>query len=181
MSRGIPVDELPPSVQTRARALAGGVSIELGPNSPLRDAAVRRKPAEDREHPIQIAIVEWADDPATLPDYPELKALYAIPNALGAGGKRSKRQRQIEGARRKAEGRRKGMLDLVLPAPRRDRATGAVFGGLYLEIKDEQGTLGAAQRDRIRILRAAGNRCDVAMSVDAAIAIITQYLELPKP
>ena len=58
---------------------------------------------------------------------------------------------------------------------------GTVYGGLYLEIKDEQGTVSTAQRERIAMLRDAGNRCEVAMSESAAQAIITAYLRLERP
>ncbi|MGH9886598.1 MAG: hypothetical protein ACREBE_13770 [bacterium] len=138
-SRGVTLKELPADVQAevRKRARVEPIVVELGPNSPIAPlpaATSTRRRSEDREHPIQVAIVEWADDLATLPQYPELKTIYAVPSALGAGGKQSKRKRQLEGARRKAEGRRKGMLDLVLPTPRRGD-DGRVYGGLYLEIK----------------------------------------------
>lgn len=200
MSRSIEIDELPPLLQRRARAIAATLpesaaialataaaaenGIELGPDSPLRGRLTatgrQRRRAEDREFPIQRAIIDWTDDPATLPQFPELKTLYAIPNQLGAGGKQSKGKRQLEGARRKAEGRRKGMPDLCLPAPRRG-GDDRVYGALYLEIKDEQGKASPAQRERMAALRAAGNRCEIAMSEESAKAIITTYLMLERP
>jgi hypothetical protein len=178
-SRGVSVSELPPDVQRKARALVGkgsddAFAVELGPNSPLL-GRVRCAAAVDREHPIQCEVVAWADDPATLPKYPELKMLYAIPNWFG---KHTDRQ----GARAKREGRRDGMPDLCVPVPRRVAlSTTRVYGALYVEMKAENGTVRKSQRDRIAALRAAGNRCEVAMSADAAKAIITQYLELPPP
>lgn len=166
-----------------AKANARGslcLKIDCGPDSPLR--AKPRQRRQDREYPMQCDVIVWADDPATLPEYPELKTLYAIPNQGGSG--KSKRQRQLEGARQKAEGLRRGMPDLCLPCPRLDCSatlgTSMFRGALYLEMKAETGALGLAQRRRIAQLRAAGNKCEVAMSADAAKAIITQYLQLPK-
>ena len=158
--------------------------VALGPNSPMRGAGKPRKQREDREHPIQSEVIVWADDPATLPAYPELKALFAIPNASGSGGKRTKLHRQLEGARRQAEGMRAGMPDLCLPVARvivSPTGRASVSGALYVEMKDESGTVRQSQRERIAMLRAAGNRVEVAMSADSAKAIIAQYLGLPKP
>lgn len=203
-SRGISIDELPKDLQRRARAIAdakpipardGGPNVlgrwdvpapfipaELGPNALVTAVNAAAKPrrgrAADLEHPIQVDVVAWADDLATLPQYPELKSLYAVPNAGGSG--KSKRSRQIEGARKRAEGLRQGMPDLVLPTPRRDR-DGRVYGALYIEMKDESGAVRKSQRDRIALLRAAGNKCEIAMSADAAKAMLTAYLHLSRP
>lgn len=185
----VSIDDLPKSLQQRARAIAielrtqpkPFVPDDLGPNALISAASnAPRARKADLEHPIQVEVVAWADDPATLPQYPELKALYSIPNEVGDGSKRA----LVDGARKKASGRRKGMPDLCLPTPRRvPSAMGGtiVSGALYLEMKDESGTVRKAQRERIAALRAAGNRCEIAMSADVAKAIITAYLQLPRP
>ena len=180
MSRAeISIADLPPHLQRKARALVEAepspLPVELGLASPLRVTSSRRSRATDREHPLQVDVIAWADDPATLPEFPELKTIFAVPNWFGANTKQ-------QGARAKAEGRRSGMPDLCLPSPRRASERGPrVYGALYIEMKDESGTVRRSQRDRIAALRAAGNRCEVAMSVDAAKAIIIHYLGLPKP
>lgn len=191
-NRGVAIDDLPEHLQRKARALAGASAqpkseapavvggIAIGPDSPLHHVQATRKRAVDREHPIQVEIFDWIDDPATLAEWPELESAYAIPNEVGAGGKKNARQRQIDGARKKASGRRKGMPDTCLPVPRRNPA-GGVFGALYVEVKAEEGTVGKEQIKRIALLRRVGNRCEIVMSADAAKSIFINYLSLPKP
>jgi hypothetical protein len=162
------------SLAARAGADTPSVNgVKLGKNSPLRQVAKPRQRASDLEHPIQVELFAWIDDPATIKHYPDIASAYAIPNWFGA---RTAKQ----GARAKAEGRRSGMPDLCVPSPRRT-SDGSVCGALYVEMKDESGTVRQSQRERIALLRRAGNRCEVAMSVDAAKAIIVHYLNLPKP
>lgn len=61
------------------------------------------------EHKDQVALISWAE--WQLSKYPELEMLYALPNA----GKRS----PVMGKMMKAEGMRKGILDLNLDVPKR--------------------------------------------------------------
>lgn len=183
MSRSaIPIETLPAHLQAKARAQMATqlvVPAIVGPNAVVTSPP--RAKRIDRESPTHIAVVAWANEPDTLAAYPDLAALYHIPNEVGAGGKRSARSRQIEGAKKQAMGRRPGMPDLVLPTPRR-APDGSAWGALYLELKDEStGVVRKAQLDRMRILRHAGNRVEVAMSEDAAKAILIQYLLLPRP
>jgi hypothetical protein len=165
--------------------------IVPGPNSVLhqlparppakrasRDAgaviAGRQKKAE-REHAIQVQVIDWAKSEAMLARFPELDGLYAIPN----GGGRSAR----EGQALKDEGVVAGTMDLCLPTPRcnPDAEGPRVYGACYLELKDLEGRLNAAQLARIPVLRACGNYVDVAMSFEASRALMLYYLALPRP
>lgn len=151
-----------------------GRDIEVGENSPLlTGAGSGRGKRHDLEHPEQVQLFAWANDPATLATYPELDALYAIPNWFG---QRTKRQ----GARAKAEGRRKGMLDICLPVARRTH-DGKLYGACYIEMKSISGSVREDQAIWINRLRLRGNFADVAHSFGAAQALLMYYLLLPNP
>jgi hypothetical protein len=167
--RGIPIDELP--AHLRRRAIARFAQSELGPDSPLLETPKRKQRDPGPEHAEQVKVVAWADDPETRQRFPELDALYSIPNE--SFGKR-------DGGDKKARGRRKGMPDLCLPVARRAQ-TGGIYGACYLEMKDLTGSVRESQLERIAILRARGNYVDVALSAESAIAQLTYYLSLPKP
>jgi hypothetical protein len=171
--RTVSIDELPDSARRTVQQRFGVVA--LGEGSVLLDAGngQRRRKRQDLEHPQQVALFAWADAADIRARWPELEVLYAIPNWFGFKTKR-------QGARAKAEGRRKGMLDVCLPVPRRS-AEGTVFGACYLEMKDVTGAVREAQHVWIQKLRARGNFADVATSADAAKALLLYYLSLPKP
>lgn len=136
-----------------------------GPDSPLRQLK-RRAPARDLEHPEQVKLFTWRE--ANVIAIPELELLYAIPNFSGRGASKAIRMR--DGARLKAEGRRKGMLDTCLPVARRGHHA------LYLEIKAE-GYPSPEQRWWIAALTDAGNRALVVRGFESARDVILWYLE----
>jgi hypothetical protein len=171
MSRAsVSIAKLPAHLQQKARGLAG---VDLGPESPLHSMKGRGRKRRDpgEEHDEQVALFAWADDPVVQETWPELDALYAIPNE--SFGIR-------DGAEKKARGRRKGMLDVCLPVARR-APDGSVYGSCYIEMKALTGSVRESQQERIRILRARGNFVDVAMSANAGKALLIMYLGFPKP
>lgn len=147
---------------TREELEAAGV--RLGPDSPLRQRAPR--PKKDDEHRAQAGLLTWIETDARH-TWPELAWLYAVPNFLGRG---SKTARLIAGGRAKAEGRKKGVPDLVLPVAR-----GGCFG-LYLELKTRTGSLDKEQRAWRDYLQGAGYAWVLARSTDEAKAALLAYL-----
>lgn len=117
------------------------------------------------EHVEQVRLFEWAAlAKATMP---ELDLLYAIPN----GGARHK---AVAGKMR-AEGVKKGMLDLCLPVAR------GGFHGLYIEMKrQEGGTVSADQKRWIAELRKQGYSAVVCKGWHAASEVLTAYLALSR-
>ena len=119
------------------------------------------------EHRIQAGLFKWAKLASAL--HPELALLFAIPN----GGARD----PITGAMLKAEGVKRGVPDLFLPA-----AAGP-FHGLFLEMKTASGRLSPEQHQWQRGLIKQGYACVTAHSLEQAIDTLTRYLtdrlELP--
>lgn len=112
------------------------------------------------EHAEQCALMEWVR--WWTPRLPALARLYAIPN----GGQRGKAQ----AGKLKAEGVRKGVLDLALPVAR-----GGWFG-LYIEMKAKDGRLTPEQRAEITALALDGYLGLVAYGMQEAVQIIEWYL-----
>lgn len=83
------------------------------------------KPGSEAAH--QMALFCWAALPEQQKRYPELKWLHHIPNGGSRGD--TERSRKIEGGKLKAQGVKKGVLDLMLPVQR------GGFCGLYIEMK----------------------------------------------
>lgn len=81
-------------------------------------------------------------------------------------GKRTKRT----GSRMKAEGLRKGTLDLQLLVPSKKAP------GLWIEMKTPIGTTTKEQKEFIELLRDQGYRVSICHSVQAAIDVIFEYL-----
>ena len=117
---------------------------------------------KDNEHNHQCALIQWAA--LNLKKYPELAALYAVPNA----GKRSLRM----GARMKAEGLRAGVPDLCLPVHRNG------YGALYIELKVKGGKVSELQEIWISRLRYWGNRVEVCYGWDEARDVLVDYLNI---
>lgn len=116
-------------------------------------------PLEAEEQELVIQWAEWNEV-----RWPELRLLHAIPN----GGYR----RKSEAVRLKAQGVKAGVPDLHLPVAR-----GGAHG-LYIEMKRQKGgVLSSDQQDWIRDLTQEGYECAVCAGADAAITIITRYLE----
>ena len=124
--------------------------------------AVRYKEPIPTESTEQIWLFEWAAQMAQL-RWPILDMMYHIPNE----GKRSR----ATGGRMRAEGLKKGMPDVCLPAPR--------FGyhGLYIEMKRQRGgKLTDDQREKIRKLRELGYRVEVCKGFQAAANAVEAYM-----
>lgn len=128
------------------------------------------------EHLQQVALITKLRE--IEPAHPELELLYAIPN----GGQRSPAQ----GGKLKAEGVRRGVLDLHLPVAR------GPFIGLWLENKVEypyidphgkqrryRGQLSEEQERWVARLRAHGHRVEVFYTAGEAIGHVLDYLALP--
>jgi hypothetical protein len=113
------------------------------------------------EHEEQKALIEWVQRAAK--SRPGLARLYAIPN----GGHRGK----AAAGKAKAEGVRKGVLDLCLPVAR-----GGWFG-LYVEMKAKKGgQVSPEQHDELGLLLMSGYLCRVARGTEAAMEILNWYL-----
>ena len=137
---------------TKPKVMAGGAFLYEGP-----------PPSEELEQ-------EWLFYWATVAkiQYPELRSMYHIPN----GGLRSK----AEAARFKRAGVKAGTPDIHLPAARTG-ADGKEYHSLYIELKRlKDGRVTQEQRDRIKLLRAQGNACEVCKGWQAARDVIVDYL-----
>lgn len=98
--------------------------------------------------------------------YPALGLAHAIPN----GGQRHK----AVAARLRAEGVRRGVPDIFVPAPV------GPFGGLYIELKRRDAPPSAVrpeQRDWHQRLRSAGYAVEVCRGADDAFAVALDYLD----
>lgn len=152
--------------------------ITLGPDSPLRDARVRRAALRrilPDEFEIQSALVavlvgdarkgeQFVPGAGLTGRHPELLLLFAVPN----GGARSRRA----AGRAKAEGAHAAIPDLVLPVPR------GPYTGLMVECKrpDEYPT--ARQREMHEALRSHGWLVCIVDAVDAGVRLFCEYLSL---
>lgn len=94
--------------------------------------------------------------------YPVLKLMIAIPNA-------AKRSYKLA-AMLKAEGMRKGMLDVLFLVPMQG------FAGLAIEFKKPGGKLTEEQAEYIGILQKANWLVAVETDAEAAIKLVKNYL-----
>jgi hypothetical protein len=133
---------------------------KLGPNSPLRQLA-KRAPRRDVEHQEQVKVFAWAAQNEQT--YPDLRWLFAVPNWIGV-------RTAKHGARLKAEGRKKGVLDIWLPVRR------GIHPGFALELKAEGNRATPEQQDWIKHLTREGWRVTVAFSADETIRKLKEYL-----
>lgn len=117
------------------------------------------------EHNSQVAVVRWAMEMTA--KYPELSALYAIPNA-------AKRSVALA-VHMKAEGMRAGIPDLHLPVPK------GKYCGLYIEMKYGANKCTELQKLWHERLRRIGHRVEVCYTAVAAIKVIEEYFEGMKP
>lgn len=119
---------------------------------------------DDRSYAIQGHAQSLAANPC-----PALLRLFAIPN----GGQRDK----ITAGKLKAEGVKRGVPDIMLPAPR------GRFAGLFVEMKRPKATgqaAGATSEDQdswIGYLRSAGYAVSVCFDWIAAAKEIQSYAE----
>lgn len=105
---------------------------------------------------------------------PELKWLHHIPNGGSRGD--TEKSRAIEGGKLKAQGVKKGVLDLFLPVQRQG------FAGLYIEMKKpgqqeaKNGGLSDEQIEFGNFAIAQGYRCALCYSWQEAAKELENYL-----
>ena len=132
---------------------------------PKRDKVFRpydRKPVGPSEHQEQSAVIKWwalVHQQYRLPEF----ALFAIPN----GGARD----PITGARLKAEGVRRGVVDLMLARANDQHA------GLFLEMKVGSNKPSNEQVVFMEYLASAGYLASVHWDSASAINAIQDYLK----
>ena len=121
----------------------------------------------------QTALFAWAS--LNVERYPELKWLHHIPNG-GSRGDTAK-SRAIEGGKLKAQGVKKGVLDLMLPVRRNG------FCGLYIEMKKpgqqtaKNGGLSDEQIEFGNFVSNQGYLCKLCYSWQEAAKILEDYLQ----
>ena len=123
---------------------------------------MRSIPPKTSEHAEQSAVCDWwalAHKRYGLPEF----ALYAVPN----GNLRT----FSVGAKLKAEGVRRGILDLHLDVPR------GSFHALHIEMKIWPNKPSPEQEAVMRYLVDAGYRVLVCWSAEQAVEAIKQYLQ----
>ena len=113
------------------------------------------------EHQEQVALFTWAT--VMSGRHPELKLLYAIPNAA----KRSPAQARYM----LSEGLKKGVPDICLPCARQG------YHGLYIELKRIKGGVTSPdQKEWIAALKSEGYKAIVCKGFDEAREAIEDYL-----
>jgi hypothetical protein len=126
----------------------------------------------------QIEVFRWAATMAQ--QYPALVWMHHIPNGGSRGDTAA--TRGIRGARLAAEGVRKGVADIFLPAP----GTGGC-GGLYIEMKSKEkkpktekskGGLSDEQIKFAQFVTANGFSWHCCYGAEDAIKIIKEYLAI---
>jgi len=137
----------------------------------------------EREHHDQVIVMNWCL--LNKKKYPCLGFIYAIPN----GGDRH----AAVGAKMKAEGVKKGMLDWCLPWPKQDFIAGEIVGkgnfyvvcGLYVEMKVSPvgypnsrplSKISNDQKEWIKYFLDVGYEVKVAWSADEAIGYLKEYV-----
>ena len=115
------------------------------------------KRSEDTE---QMRVMAWRN--ASMERYPELRWIYHIPNE----GKRN------NGGKVKNMGLTKGVSDLHLPYHR------GCYIGLYIEMKYGDNRPSEEQTQFLLDMQNAGHYACICYSAEAAIEVITRYLEL---
>ena len=114
------------------------------------------------EHDEQVSLMQWCI--ASQGKYPKLKRIFAIPN----GGQRHK----AVAAKLKAEGVRKGVLDICLPVP------SMLYHGLFIEMKRLKGSYATKeQKEEVAELRADGYRAEVCKGWEEARLVLIDYME----
>jgi hypothetical protein len=117
----------------------------------------------------QTALMQWARLESKA--HPDLAFLFHIPNGQKLTG--STLQRQIRGARLKAQGVKAGVPDLFLPVPRFGRH------GLFIELKAQGGRVSKEQTAWIDELSQRGYRACVCVGWLQARDEILDYLNPP--
>ena len=114
----------------------------------------------------QANVIKWSMQPSIRSRWPELALLHHIPN----GGSRD----AVEGRHLKAQGLKRGVPDLCLPAAR------GGYHGLYIEMKTEAGRASADQVWWMEHLKAGGYCARLCHGWQSAVGVLEWYLGLPK-
>ena len=123
-----------------------------------REGKKPRKPANDEEHRIQTACVQWFRY-----EHQQLRAnLFAIPN----GGRRDK----TTGAKLKEEGVLAGVADLILLYPSGE------YHALLIEMKTSTGKQSAEQKKWQQLIEPYGYKYVVCRSLGEFITAVNDYL-----
>lgn len=114
------------------------------------------------EHQEQTWLFTWKDK--LTPKYPELQAMYAVPN----GGLRH----VVIAKQLQAEGVKSGVPDVHLPVPR------GPFAGLWIEMKslDPKACMTPNQKAWFKLLTELGHRCVCCHGWVKASDAIEEYL-----
>ena len=115
------------------------------------------KRSEDTE---QMRVIAWRN--ASLQRYPMLRWLHHIPNE----GERK------NGGKAKEMGLTKGISDLHLPYPK------GCYIGLYIEMKFGDNIPSKEQTEFLKDMESVGHYTCICYSAEAAIEVITKYVEL---
>ena len=115
------------------------------------------------EHLQQSALIDWTNRPEIKEHYPLLQWLYAVPN----GGSRA----MAVAVKLKAEGVKKGVVDLFLPVPRKG------YCGFYLEMKYGNGKLTKEQSEFLEFVSCQGYQTGVYLCWHDARDALIEYLE----
>lgn len=133
-----------------------------------------RKRTVPTEHEEQATLFAWADRWSIR--HPDLEAMFSIPNFSGRLGKVPPIAAIRQAAQLKAEGRKPGVPDILLPVAR------GGFHGLFVEMKRQNATpsdTAPEQREWHDRLRANGYRVEVCKGWEAARDVLLSYLSLP--
>lgn len=152
-----------------AGGAAGGAAGARPTRAATRTPVVRLVPSE---HDEQAAFIDWTRAELAAGRHPELDELFAVPNFSGRMGQLTARQSALLNA----EGRRKGVEDLMLLVPR------GHYHGLLLETKRIDATpsdVRPAQRWWHEVHRRRGFRVEVCKGAEALKAATLAYLALP--
>lgn len=155
------------------RAEVKALSVNLGPNSPLKGMRQRRADSNHREHFDQVEIFRWAREGEGGAEFPELRT-QLVANRNAARTAKGDETRPHSGAWMKAEGLTKGVSDMTLFVAR-----GGYFG-LLMELKIE-GTRPA--QEQVQFIQRAhdhGYFAVICYSVGDAKAALTWYMQRPR-
>lgn len=128
-----------------------------------RVATPKAKPVRlTDEHTEQCFLMQWCE--VSTGRLPELAAVFAVPNFARVSPR--------WGAWMKAEGKRAGVPDIILPVPR------GPFASLYIELKVKPNRVSPEQLIWHERLRRLGNRVEVCWTWHEARLVIEGYLAL---
>lgn len=115
--------------------------------------------SKESEYIIQVRYINWCHRRALTNE--SWKVVHHIPN----GGNRSAR----EGQRFKLMGVVAGIPDVFVPIPN------DVYHGLYIEFKNDRGSVSKVQKEVHRIIRGNGYYVAVCRSTEEAIEVTKKY------